>query len=153
VSGGQWGNVHLWDWSASALRPPLGMSGFVYSVAARPDGGLLATSGHEGSVRLWDVTTTPPRCRLIRLHPTYHWVAGAAFSPEGRHLAATGHDGLIYLLRVPEALPEDGSGLVRTFGEHTGWVLAVAVSPDGTRGLSGSWDGTARLWDLGTGKE
>jgi WD40 repeat protein len=35
---------------------------------------------------------------------------------------------------------------------HPGEVLAVAFSPDGKVVLTGSDDGTARLWDLGTNK-
>jgi hypothetical protein len=34
---------------------------------------------------------------------------------------------------------------------HTGAVLTVALSPDGTRVLTGSEDNTARLWDAATG--
>jgi WD40 repeat protein len=36
---------------------------------------------------------------------------------------------------------------------HTNYVRSVAFSPDGRRGLSGSDDGTLRLWDLETGEE
>ena len=35
---------------------------------------------------------------------------------------------------------------------HTDSVWAVALSRDGTRALTGSQDGTARLWDAATGK-
>jgi WD40 repeat protein len=35
---------------------------------------------------------------------------------------------------------------------HAGPVLAVAFSPDGTRVLTGCGDGTARLWEVATGK-
>jgi WD40 repeat protein/tetratricopeptide (TPR) repeat protein len=42
---------------------------------------------------------------------------------------------------------------VRRFGEHQGRAFAVALTPDGRRALSAGADGTARLWDLVTGKE
>jgi len=35
---------------------------------------------------------------------------------------------------------------LQTFSGHTGDVLSVAFSPDGTKVLTGSPDGTARLW-------
>lgn len=34
---------------------------------------------------------------------------------------------------------------------HDSWVLAVAVSPDGRRIVSGSYDKTLRIWDAETG--
>jgi hypothetical protein len=36
---------------------------------------------------------------------------------------------------------------------HTGSVLSVAVTADGTRAVSGGLDGTVRVWDLATGRE
>ena len=55
---------------------------------------------------------------------------------------------------LPRGLPEH---VVRVFGEvrlrHADRVNAVAYSPDGTRLASASRDGTARVWDLGTGRE
>jgi WD40 repeat protein len=45
---------------------------------------------------------------------------------------------------------ETGKSL-RTLEGHTDGVSAVAVLADGHRALSGSDDGTLRLWDLETG--
>src|SRR5204862_396358 len=36
---------------------------------------------------------------------------------------------------------------------HSGLVISVAFSPDGRFILTGSFDNTARLWDVATGKE
>jgi WD40 repeat protein len=31
---------------------------------------------------------------------------------------------------------------------HSGWIYSVAFSPDGTKIVSGSLDGTIKVWDL-----
>lgn len=36
---------------------------------------------------------------------------------------------------------------------HTGFVFAVAVTPDGKYAVSGSWDSTVKVWDLSGGRE
>jgi WD40 repeat protein len=41
----------------------------------------------------------------------------------------------------------------RTLTGHSGWVTAVAFSPDGKRLASGSWDQTVKFWDVRTGRE
>jgi WD40 repeat protein len=41
----------------------------------------------------------------------------------------------------------------RTFIGHRDYVLSVSWSPDGTRLATGSWDGTAKVWDASSGLE
>jgi len=43
--------------------------------------------------------------------------------------------------------------LERTLRGHSGWVTTVAFSVDGQRLASGSWDRTAKFWDVSTGQE
>ena len=42
---------------------------------------------------------------------------------------------------------------IRRFEGHTGWVSSVNLSPNGRCLLSGSADGTVRLWELKSGRE
>lgn len=48
--------------------------------------------------------------------------------------------------------PEPLAVLERTLRGHKGWVLSVAVTPDGKWAASGSEDKTVKIWDLNTGK-
>lgn len=52
----------------------------------------------------------------------------------------------------PTLLPPDGP-LVGSLIGHKGPAYAVAVTPDGTRILTGSRDRTVKVWDSATGKE
>jgi WD40 repeat protein len=46
----------------------------------------------------------------------------------------------------------DGGGCLATLAGHTNEVGSVCISPDGRRGLSGSWDKSILYWDLETGR-
>ena len=67
------------------------------SVAFYPDGKVLASSGGDGRILLWDVAAG------TKLH---EWqlpgpVPAVRFAPDGRHLAFANLNGTIYLLRLP----------------------------------------------------
>ena len=49
-------------------------------------------------------------------------------------------------------LTPPGGPLIRTLKGHTGYVNAVAVTPDGRRAVSASADQTLRVWDLESGQ-
>jgi hypothetical protein len=46
------------------------------------------------------------------------------------------------------SLHPPGTALVRTLAGHSDSVSGVAVSPDGRRAVSASWDNTLKVWDL-----
>jgi NB-ARC domain/TIR domain/WD domain, G-beta repeat/APAF-1 helical domain len=57
-----------------------------------------------------------------------------------------------WLRPLTPTLTPPGGPLIRILAGHTDWVIAVALTPDGRRALSGSWDRTLRLWDLENGQ-
>jgi eukaryotic-like serine/threonine-protein kinase len=53
----------------------------------------------------------------------------------------------------PKPAAEVKVGEIRRFGAENHRVIRLALSPDGRRVLTASADGTARYWDIATGKE
>jgi WD40 repeat protein/tryptophan-rich sensory protein len=74
-------------------------------------------------------------------------VNAVAFSPADRRLiASAGHDRSVKLWNA-----RTGQELwSRT--EHTGPIFSLAFSPDGTELITGSWDHTALVWEVATGR-
>ena len=69
----------------------------------------------------------------------------AAFTPGGRAALVGASEVILYDL---------GPSLERrTFAGHTWFVPAVGFSADGRLAVSGSWDGTIRIWDVPGGHE
>jgi WD40 repeat protein len=85
----------LWETGTGHLQATLqGHAGLVYAVAVSADGGLLASGGADGMVRLWEAASGHPVVTL-QAHTGVVW--GVALSPDGRMLASGGDDGLLRL--------------------------------------------------------
>jgi WD40 repeat protein len=112
-----------------------------------PDGKTLF-SRHGGSVLIvWDVAAGKPRHQ----HPAHEgWVITAAFAPDGKTIA-TGTLGFdAHAVHLWDAAT--GQHL-RTFQGHDAYVRKLTFTPEGGGIVSGSGDGTLRLWDPKSGKE
>lgn len=122
----------------------VGHTGAVTSCAFSPDSALLATTGVDGTIRLWHVADRTERAVLTG-HTGGVW--SCAFSPDGGLLASTGNDRTARLWEVSTGTQ------VAVLSGHTGWVTHCAFSPDGTLVATTSDDGTARLWDVASGTQ
>jgi WD40 repeat protein len=111
-------------------------------VAFTPDGRRAVATG--GAVIVYDLDSGRERYRVLELNFAR---PGLAISRDGRHFL-TGHQN-----DAVARLGALASGKqVRAFEGHTGGVLAVALSPDDARAVTGGQDGTVRLWDVSTGQ-
>src|SRR5262249_34419729 len=150
--------------------------------AYSPDGKMLVTgagwntSRGPGGVKVWDVTSEPPR--IVFQAPNSGF---AAFSPDSKRLATSSGSG-VNVWSVPSGEPQatvespgtnsaafsaDGnalalgchdrtvklwdcaSGATRTVGVHLGAVKAVAFLPQSDLLASASDDNTVKLWHAG----
>ena len=56
-----------------------------------------------------------------------------------------------WLRPLRPSLTPPGSPLIQTLEDHTNWVTAVAITPDGRHAVSAAHDRTVRVWDLENG--
>jgi RNA polymerase sigma factor (sigma-70 family) len=144
ASAGNEATIRLWDVDARKEEKQIrSLPSTVHQLAFTPDGKTLICQGAENRIRLWDVANW--RERLMADGPTW-LIRALAYSADGELLASASGN-TIWLWRA--ATDE----VVRSFEGHGAPVTGVAFSANATALVSGSEDGTIRIWDAKTGKE
>ncbi len=107
---------------------------------------LLAASGVDGPIKLWDAYTGT----LVKTLDVPNAATTLLFSPNDTLLAAGFFDpeSSSTVIQVWRVL--DGT-LLHTLRGFKGLISSMAFSPDGKLFISGSWDGTVQRWNTNTG--
>ncbi len=174
TAGGGTGNrtIRIWDTEAGGANPiaAIDMAGaWVKGLAFSPDGCCLATANVEGgsaSRTLNEVWSIETGMRILRV-PNPAPSDAVAFAPDGTFLVTAGRDGRVRVWRpaigaLDEILADrstrkaddqpDIAWNVRVLAGHLERVRNLAVSRDGSRIASASFDHSVIIWDAETGE-
>jgi WD40 repeat protein len=149
-------NVILWDIEEDEITRLTDHSSRIWSVAFSPDGEILASGSDDRSIKLWELSSNKCFATLIRPGDKQSRVWCVVFSDDGKYLFSANDDGKIdmwvkndddsceqkYTYKYKEDFEVEHS-------KHRLW--SIAVNPSNTKLVSGSDDGTVRLWDIQTG--
>jgi WD40 repeat protein/tRNA A-37 threonylcarbamoyl transferase component Bud32 len=156
ATGSKDNTVQLWDAeSGRALLPPFHHDDEVLAVAFSPDGQTVLAGSKDGKAQFWEAAAGRPLGPLLNHGGE---VLAVAFSPDGESVVTVGADGVVKLWKVSTRKPflhkykEKTSPQALASLVHHDKIKAVAFSPDGQTLLTGSWDQTARLWEVASGK-
>jgi hypothetical protein len=144
VSGGENGDLLLWDLAA---RKQIGMLGktrqALHALAVAHNGKLVATGGGDwkktaaGELHLWDLQA---RREIVALKGHRRLILGVAFSPNDELLAAVDFSGDLHVWNLATRKP-----IVTLYQENP--AGAVSFSPDGKFLVVGDYKGRLNVWD------
>lgn len=126
-------------------------TGPVTAVAFSADGSTLVSGSQDNTWRVWNVASLQQVGQPVAIPAPIHAVA---FITGGQQIATAHADNLIRIWDLAAATAATPVGPAKELPGHGGPVTSLATAAaDGSLLLSGSHDGTVRLWDVAGGKE
>jgi WD40 repeat protein len=143
VTSGAEGSVQLWDpANGTLLKAARTGQQDVYGIGFRPVTGEIVTGGNQ-SVQFWDPELTHATRGL-----SGRIVARPRFTLDGKGLLTAR-----YGEQELDLLDLDTFHDRHSFSGHTKPITCFALSRDGQRLVTGSMDGSVKLWDVVSGQE
>jgi WD40 repeat protein len=116
----------------------------IVSVAITPDGSVVATGAPDNTARIWHVKTAS--CTRIIREPIEYIYSIALSANAQRLLTGSYFNHCAHVWDIPTGKRE------HCLKGHTWRIRSVTMSADGSHGITGSEDCSARWWNLDTGK-
>lgn len=145
VFGDDAGNVFVWDYEyKKPYRLPRKHSNYVLDVDFSSDGVRFISSSADSTIAIWNADNLASE-GILDVSEAYPgiWVKSAEYSPDNRKILAALSNGLILLWDVKTMQ------VVQTLEGHLAEVDKLSISSSGAFAVSGSRDGSVRVWDLG----
>ena len=141
--------IEMWDVETGEKRTTVStQTQKVANVVYAPDGKTIATARRQdNTVYLWDTATGKSKGTLERVGSGS--VQSFVYAPDGKTIATAGG----WTDNVVQVWDAQTGAHKTTLTGHTKRVNSVSYSPDGNTIAAGGTDGTARLWDIITGKQ
>jgi cytochrome c len=115
----------------------------VRAIAISSDGNSVLSGSFDTAAIRWSLKTESAE-QVLRFHSDA--VNAVAFLKDGRMVTA-GADAKVAIWTPGRQQPD------QVFEGHGAPIASLAVSPDGARLASASWDHTVRIWSLGDGAQ
>lgn len=130
-------------YSAPAQAQLTGHGGPVRAIAISEDGNSVLSGSFDTAAIRWSLKTKSAD-QVLRFHSNA--VNAVAFLKDGR-MATAGADAKVAIWTPGRQQPD------RVFEGHGAPIVSLAVSPNGARLASASWDHTVRVWSLADGAQ
>ena len=147
-SGSKDRRAFVFEMTTGRLVKELEQNNQVLGVAFSADSKYLFTCG-DNAVYQWEIATGK-KVKTFEGTGSYA-INSIAVTPDGRRLLAGGEDKVLRLWDLTTA-KEIWSSAAKGGGDAskgiTSTITAVAITPDGRRGISGQVDGVIRYWGL-----
>jgi tetratricopeptide (TPR) repeat protein len=118
------------------VRSIMASNSGVMSMAFTPDGKMLLTASHDGTLKVWDASTGAS----LRALPGHKGdVVAVRVTADGRYAVSAGEH-TIRIWSLPDGMP------VRAIDGAIPRVYAMALSPNGRTIVAGGENGTAKVW-------